>query len=107
MRMFKPISALLSAAALFSALPAAAQDQLEDGPKSLVISYRATAAHRPAFRKYLVETLAPRLRAMEGRHELADFRIFYSWYHQPAVWDAMVILRFPTFGAVGAWNTVE
>ena len=38
-------------AGLVSIAPAMAQDQLDDGPKSLVISYRSTAAHRPAFRQ--------------------------------------------------------
>jgi hypothetical protein len=106
--MLRPIFALLTTAAtLLVTLPASAQDPLDDGPRSLVISYRASAAHRPAFRQYLIDTLAPRLRAMEARHALADFRIFYSWYHQPTVWDAMVILRFPSFGAVGTWNKLE
>jgi hypothetical protein len=94
-------------AGLVSIAPAMAQDQLDDGPKSLVISYRSTAAHRPAFRQYLATNLAPRLRAMKAKGEIADFRIFFSWYHQPAVWDGLVILRFPTFAAVGGWNKLE
>jgi hypothetical protein len=100
----------LLAATLASLLPAAsvqAQDQLDDGPKSLVISYRASADHRAAFRRYLATNLAPRLRAMKARGIIADFRIFYSWYRQPAVWDGLVILRFPTFAAVTKWNGIE
>ncbi|MGN6820816.1 MAG: hypothetical protein ACTHJR_19330 [Sphingomonas sp.] len=92
---------------LFAAVPAAAQEELQDGPKSLVISYRASLEHRAAFRRYLATDLAPRLRAMKARGELADFRIFYSWYRQPAVWDGLVILRFPTFQAVTKWNALE
>lgn len=88
-------------------VPAFAQDQLDDGPKSLVISYRATAEHRTAFRQYLATNLAPRLRAMKAKGTIADFRIFYSWYRQPSVWDGLVILRFPTFAAVGGWNKLE
>jgi hypothetical protein len=87
--------------------PALAQEALQDGPKSLVISYRASAEHRAAFRAYLLANLAPRLRRMRGRGELTDFRIFYSWYRQPQVWDAMVILRFPDFAAVSRWNRLE
>jgi hypothetical protein len=103
-----PVKALcLALLAAFVAVPAAAQDELQDGPKALVISYRASAEHRVAFRRYLATNLAPRLRAMKARGELADFRIFYSWYRQPAVWDGLVILRFPTFGAVTRWNTLE
>ena len=100
-------SLFVALAVLPLAAPAAAQEELNDGPKSLVISYRASLDHRVAFRRYLATNLAPRLRAMKARGELADFRIFYSWYRQPAVWDGLVILRFPTFAAVGKWNALE
>lgn len=98
---------LLCLAFLSIAVPAAAQQELDDGPRTLVISYRASAAHRTAFRHYLVANLAPRLRAMEKRGAITNFRIFYSWYRQPAVWDGLVILRFPTFGVVEKWNRLE
>ncbi|MCP3729952.1 hypothetical protein M9978_05875 [Sphingomonas sp. MG17] len=105
------LRAILAALAIgFSAAsiaPAAAQAELEDGPKSLIIQYRAELPNRVPFRRYLVDTLAPKLRAMKARGELADFRIFYSWYRQPAVWDGLVILRFPTFDAVRKWNALE
>jgi hypothetical protein len=99
--------ALLCGLSLSPASPVAAQDELQDGPKSLVISYRTSAAHRPAFRHYLASDLAPRLRAMKAKGEITDFRIFYSWYRQPSVWDGLVILRFPTFQAVSRWNALE
>jgi hypothetical protein len=95
------------AAPLLLAAPAAAQAELQDGPKSLVISYRTSATDRPAFRSYLVSDLAPRLRALQAKGEITGFRIYYSWYRQPAVWDAMVILHFSSFEAVTQWNTQE
>jgi hypothetical protein len=98
---------LATGAASAIAAPAAAQEELQDGPKSLLISYRATLAHRVAFRHYLIADLAPRLRAMKAKGELSDFKIFYSWYRQPAVWDGLVVLRFPTFSAVTRWNRLE
>jgi hypothetical protein len=98
---------LVAATATAIAAPAAAQEELQDGPRSLLISYRATAAHRVAFRHYLIADLAPRLRAMKAKGELTDFKIFYSWYRQPAVWDGLVVLRFPTFAAVSRWNGLE
>jgi len=101
-------SLLLATVAAFACtVPASAQDELRDGPKSLLISYRATAAHRAAFRRYLVSDLAPRLRAMKAKGELSDFKILYSWYRQPAVWDGLVVLRFPTFASVSRWNALE
>lgn len=87
--------------------PAAAQAELEDGPKTLIIQYRASLENRVPFRRYMTETLTPRLKAMRDRGELTDFRMFYSWYRQPAVWDGLVILRFPSFKAVAKWNALE
>lgn len=100
------LAMLLVAAPVF-ATPAAAQAELQDGPKSLVISYRASAKDRPAFRHYLVADLAPRLRALEAKGMLAGFRVYYSWYRQPAVWDAVVVLHFSSFAAVSQWNAIE
>ena len=89
------------------AAPAAAQAELEDGPKTLIIQYRADLKNRTAFRGYMTDTLAPKLRAMKAQGNLSDFRMFYSWYRQPAVWDGLVILRFPTNAAVAKWNALE
>jgi hypothetical protein len=101
------VSLAVSLAPLVATAPLAAQAELQDGPKSLVISYRASAAHRVAFRRYLATELAPKLRAMKAKGELSDFRIFFSWYRQPTVWDGLVILRFPSFVGVGQWNKLE
>jgi hypothetical protein len=98
---------LYGTVALAPTTPAFAQEELQDGPKALVISYRTSAAHRPAFRHYLTAELAPRLRTMKAKGEISDFRIFYSWYRQPAVWDGLIVLRFPTFQAVTRWNALE
>lgn len=89
------------------AAPARAQADLSSGPTTLLISYRTTAANRPAFRHYLVDTMAPRLRAMEKAGRIAGFRILFSWYRQPQVWDALLVLRFPGFEAVANWNALE
>lgn len=86
---------------------AAAQADLSNGPTSLLISYRASAADRAAFRRYLVSDMAPRLRSLEHDGTLKSFRILYSWYRQPNVWDALVVLNFPDFRAVTKWNTLE
>lgn len=106
--MIRLLSLLLAMLAMgFAAVPAFAQAEFEDGPKALVIHYRAELKDRAAFRQYLADNLAPRLAAMRARGELEDYRLFYSWYRQPAVWDGMAILRFPTFQAVSRWNVLE
>ena len=112
--MLRPLVALpaaLGCAAL--AAPAAAADpaatlqQDQQMPRTLVIAYRTGPAQRPAFRRYLIEQMAPRLRALEAAHQLEDFRILYSWYRQPNVWDATIALRFPDAAALKTWNERE
>jgi hypothetical protein len=85
----------------------AAQEELQAGPNTLIIHYRASLDNRTAFRGYLEKNFAAKLRAMKASGELADFRIFYSWYRQPAVWDGMVVLRFPSHAGVLKWNALE
>jgi hypothetical protein len=100
-------AALLALATVGAPSPALAQAELEQGPKTLIIHYRADLANRAAFRAYLAGDFAARLRAMRARGEIEDFRIFYSWYRQPSVWDGMAVLRFPSFEAVQRWNALE
>ena len=88
-------------------LPAHAQSDLAEGPRALIINYHADTADRPAFRQYLSTTMATRLRAMQADGTLESFRIFYSWYAQPEVWDAMIELRFTSAGAIARWNALE
>ena len=92
---------------LLFGLPALAQSNMTQGPKALIINYQANAADRPAFRQYLSTTMATRLRAMQTDGTLESFRIFYSWYAQPEVWDAMIELRFTNADAVARWNALE
>jgi hypothetical protein len=99
--------ALFALANVAAPSPALAQAELEQGPRTVIIHYRADLANRAAFRTYLANDFAARLRAMRGRGEIEDFRIFYSWYRQPNVWDGMAVLRFPNFEAVQRWNALE
>ncbi|MEA3179264.1 MAG: hypothetical protein QOI59_2787 [Gammaproteobacteria bacterium] len=79
----------------------------QDGPKTLVIHYRAEPQHRAAFRQYLLKEQATMLRKLRAEHLLAEFRILFSWYRQPSVWDAIVELRFDNMEQVAAWNRLE
>jgi hypothetical protein len=99
--------AFASCLGLASSGKASAQEELQEGPNTLVIHYRASLDNRAAFRDYLVKDFAPKLRAMKAKGELADFRVFYSWYRQPDVWDGMAVLRFPSHAGVLKWNALE
>ena len=101
------LGAATALVAVTAAPSAQAQAELQDGPRGLVITYRASADHRTPFRHYLTGTMAARLHAMQAQGKLEGFEIYYSWYRQPAVWDAMVVLHFPTYPAVAQWNALE
>ena len=91
----------------FAATPARAQDELADGPKTVIISYRADAAQRTAFRHHMAGPFAAQLAKLRGEGKLAAYQVYYSWYRQPDVWDAMAVLHFPSYSAVGEWLAIE
>src|SRR3546814_729872 len=84
-----------------------AQEELQQGPNTLVIHYRDARTDRTAFRAYLEKDFAAKLRAMKAKGDLADFRIFYSWYRPPAVREGMAVLRFPSHSPVQRLNALE
>jgi hypothetical protein len=86
--------------------PAAASLQSE-GPRMLAITYRAEPRNRPRFRSYLTGPMTRKLRDLKARRVIADYKIFYSWYTQPNTWDAMLLLRFNSFGDLSRWNAIE
>jgi hypothetical protein len=100
-------AALLASAPVRSQVPEPVATLQQDGPRILVIQYRAEARDRAAFHQYLLKEHATMLRRMRAEHLIADFRILFTWYRQPALWDAMVELRFDTMEQVAAWNRLE
>lgn len=77
------------------------------GPRTLVIHYRADPDKRAAFRTFMTGPHAALLRKLKQERKIEGFRTFFSWYAQPTVWDAMVELRFSDFAAVAEWNRIE
>src|SRR3546814_17178525 len=105
LRMLLPLS--LALAPLWGLAPvtnAMAQEELQQGPNSLVIHYRAARGDRAAFRTYLQKDFAAKLQAMKANGEPADFRIFHSWNRQPEAREGIAVLRFPSHSAVLRWD---
>lgn len=90
---------------LFSALPAQASE--DTGPTSLLISYRSTAANRPAFREYMKGAGAARFEALRKEGAIADYDLLFNWYTDASTWDAMAVIRFRSYADVERWKTVE
>jgi hypothetical protein len=80
---------------------------LLDGPSSLLIAYRSDAKDRPAFRRYLQEKLKTRLGRLQNEGQLLSYRIYFSWYRQPDVWDALLVLHFNDSSGIERWNEIE
>ena len=114
MRLFDVVRLVLSrlaiaCAAMVVVAPAAAfaQAELAEGPKTVIISYRADAAKRIAFRQHMAGPFAAKLAGMRKAGKLAGYEVYYAWYRQPEVWDAMTVLHFENYAAVRAWLAVE
>jgi hypothetical protein len=78
-----------------------------EGPRQLLITYRAQPADRPAFRRYLLTDEARRLEALERQGVLAHYQILFNPFVQPRTWDAMTILTFRRFTDTASWQRVE
>lgn len=80
---------------------------VEGGPHELVIQYRANAADRPAFRKYLLAALAPRLAALKRMGVLAHYQILFNPFVTPRTWDSLTILSFTHYSDTARWKQIE
>jgi hypothetical protein len=109
--MKSPWIKLIAAAALalptLAAKAEAAQIPVSGGPKELLITYRAEAADRPAFRAYLAGEGIAALRKLKQQGVLASCQILFNPFVQPSTWDAMTVMTFSSFEATGRWQEVE
>lgn len=78
-----------------------------EGPRTIIINYRADAERRVAFRAHLAGPFAGRLAAMRREGKLAGYQVYFAWFRQPAVWDAMAVLHFRNYADVRQWLAVE
>lgn len=101
----KPIGLLAAIVLLIAALPAPARD--DGGPRNLLITYRSTAANRPAFRQYLQGPASARFDALKKAGKIADYQFLFNWYNDALTWDAMAIIQFGDYADVAHWNTLE
>ncbi|MBL8646907.1 MAG: hypothetical protein JNL46_06605 [Sphingosinicella sp.] len=108
----RPLKAVRTLAAAFAmlmlcavSLPTAAH--AESGPKSLLITYKSTAAKRPAFRQYLEGAGTQRFEALKKAGKIADYQFLFNWYNDTLTWDAMAIIQFKDYADVAEWKTLE
>ena len=107
--MLKATARALSIAALLliSTIPPASAAPPAGGPENLLITYRSKPADRPAFRDYLEHVELARLKAWKDQGVLKDFQILFNPYNDVDTWDAMLVVRFPSYADVGRWQEIE
>ncbi len=106
MRLVKRLS--LAAGLLVLAVPAAVRaEEPADGPRSLLITYRADPARRPAFAHYLAHDEWARLAQWKKDGVISGFQILFNPFNTEDTWDAMLVLRFTRFTDTAKWMAIE
>ena len=97
--------ALFACLAVPSAAPA--EEWREEGPRTLVMTYRVPAAARLSFRDAVRAQTLPRLTALKAAGDLDSYHVLVSRYADAQSWDMLVILNFHGPAALARWRTVE
>ncbi|KTE38394.1 MULTISPECIES: hypothetical protein [unclassified Sphingopyxis] len=105
--LLQPVLLLVAALTMVAPVSASEAPELAEGPRTLIVSYRAEAAKRTEFRRHMAGPFADRLATLRREGKLAAYEVYYSWYRQPDVWDAMAVLHFASYADVQQWLAVE
>jgi hypothetical protein len=85
----------------------ATENPVSGGPRELLITYRAEAAARPQFRRYLQSTFAARLQKLAREGVLKSYQVLFNPLVQPRTWDAMTVLSFNSYVDTRRWLEIE
>ena len=99
--------AILLTTASLGSRALATENEISGGPRELLITYRAEAANRPAFRSYLLGEGSAQLTKLKQQGVLKSFQILFNPYVTPGTWDAMTILSFARYTDIKRWKEVE
>jgi hypothetical protein len=92
---------------LMAACLMAGRARAEGGPTQLLITYRAAAADRPAFRAYLQGEETALLEGLKKQGVLRRYQILFNPFVTTGTWDAMTILDFSSYGETQKWKDLE
>lgn len=90
-----------------AAVPVSSQAEGAEGPRSLLITYRAEPAKRPAFRHYLAHDELSRLARWKRDGVISGYQILFNPLVTQDTWDAMVVLDFAKFTDTAKWDAIE
>ena len=104
MRLFRLMGA---AVGLTAALSCFAADPRDEGPKSLVVTYKVAPESRVAFFKAVHNDTLPKLAALKSSGSLVSYHLLASRYVDSQSFDMMAILDFRAPNDLAQWRAVE
>jgi len=109
MKLSPPLAAVVVVAALsMCAFPQVLRAQIRDnGPASLIITYKSAPSKRAEFRAYMESKGAAQFARWRTDGVFRECRILFSSYVVNGGIDMAVILDFDTFAASGRWKEIE
>jgi hypothetical protein len=105
--LWRALQALLVALLVWAAGASARAEEPSGGPTQLLISYRAAAADRPAFRAYLLGEETALLEKLQRDGTLKSYQILFNPFVTTGTWDAMTVLNFSSYAATQRWKEIE
>lgn len=110
---FRPLSALFALALGFAAMAGSANaagvaaNWRDQGPASMIMTYKVAPGDKLAFKAALRAETLPKLAGLKAAGELASYHVLANRYLDSASWDVMMILDFKTPAALAHWRAVE
>lgn len=86
---------------------AGAAEPSDTGSVSLVITYQAKSANRPALRDEMELSTAHELERLKRERRISQYSLLFNRYADSENWDAMALLTFATPDDLYRWREVE
>src|ERR1700737_2295948 len=75
--------------------------------RGLIVTYKATLAHRIDLREYMLSEGIPHLTELQRKGVVNSYQVFFSRYVDNDTWDMMLVVLFPHPTDIAHWREVE
>jgi hypothetical protein len=79
----------------------------DQGPASMIMTYKVQPGDKLAFKAAIRAETLPRLARLKAEGELSSYHVLANRYLDSAGWDVMMILDFKNTAALAHWRAVE
>lgn len=94
-------------AATASQAAGVAADWRDQGPSSMIMTYKVAPGDKLAFKAAVRAETLPRLARLKAAGELSSYHVLANRYLDGGGWDVMMILDFKSPAALAHWRAVE